>query len=118
VSPRAGAHTVERYGGTAEQICGGWWPGDAHYPQPAFYAYAWPKPAGLERSAIRPQGAAWNDMIGEFILPYELVRASADPRAAILDFLDSTYTAGAELLRWPRGLTQFDVPGRPDATIR
>jgi hypothetical protein len=110
IAPRAGAGTIERFGGTAEQICAGWWPGDARYPDPAFYAYAWPKPAGVERAAIGPAGAAWNTTIGEFLLPYSVVRAAADPFAAILAFLRSTYVAGARLLEWPDDLTTFDVP--------
>jgi Family of unknown function (DUF5996) len=115
VTPRPGAKTIERFGGTAEQICAGWWPGDARYPHPAFYAYAWPKPAGVERSSIRPVGAAWDTTIGEFLLPYPIVHASADPRATILEFLRSTYDAGAKLLGWPDDLTRFDVPGRAPA---
>lgn len=116
VTPRPGAGTIERFGGTAEQICGGWWPGDARYPEPAFYAYAWPKPAGVERAAIRPAGAAWNATIGEFVLPYSVTIESPDPRDAILEFLRSTYDVGARLLSWSAELTRFEVPGRPDAT--
>lgn len=118
VAPRAAAGTIERFGGTAEQICAGWWPGDARYPDPAFYAYAWPKPAGIERAAIRPAGAAWNTAIGEFLLPYADVRASADPRAAILDFLRSTYDVGAAQLGWPDDLTRFDVPAARATKLR
>jgi hypothetical protein len=110
VAPRPAARTIERFTGTAEQICAGWWPGDARYPDPAFYAYASPKPAGVERAAIGPAGAAWNTAIGEFVLPYEVARAAADPRAAILEFLRTTYDAGAKLLGWPDDLTRFDVP--------
>ena len=110
VAPRDRAGTIERFGATAEQICAGWWPGDARYPDPAFYAYASPKPAGVERAAIRPAGAAWNTTIAEFLLPYAVVRASADPRAQILEFLRSTYDVGATLLGWPEDLTRFDVP--------
>ncbi|HEX6062068.1 MAG TPA: DUF5996 family protein [Candidatus Limnocylindria bacterium] len=116
VAPRAAAGTIERFGATAEQICAGWWPGDARYPDPAFYAYAWPKPAGVERVSIRPPGAGWNSAIGEFVLPYEVVRTSADPRAAILEFLRSTYEAGATLLSWPDDLTRFDVPADRSTT--
>jgi len=112
VAPRAGAGTIERFGGTAEQICAGWWPGDARYPDAAFYAYAWPKPSGIERAAIRPAGAAWNTAIAEFLLPYADVRASADPRGAVLDFLRSTYAVGAARLGWPDDLTRFEVPGQ------
>jgi len=112
VQPRAEAGTIERYAGTAEQICGGWWPGDPRYPDPAFYAYAFPKPEGIESSPIEPAGAAWSPVIGEFLLPYATVQASADPRAEILDFLRSTYDVGAKGLGWPDDLTRFDVPGR------
>ena len=113
VAPRAGAGTIERFGSTAEQICAGWWPGDARYPHPAFYAYASPKPAAVERAAIRPAGAAWNTSIGEFILPYDVVCASNEPQAAILEFLRSTYDVGAALLGWPDDLTRFDMPQGP-----
>jgi Family of unknown function (DUF5996) len=118
VAPRADAGTIERFGGTAEQICAGWWPGDARYPDPAFYAYAWPKPAGIERAAIRPADAGWNTAIGEFLLPYADARASADPRAAILDFLRSTYDVGAARLGWPDDLTRFDVPAARATRLR
>jgi hypothetical protein len=117
VRPRDGAGMIERFGGTAEQICGGWWPGDALYPNPAFYAYAWPKPAGVERASVRPRGAAWNTTIREFLLPYAVVQVSADPRAAILEFLRSTYDVGARMLGWPSDLTNVDVPGRPRAKV-
>jgi hypothetical protein len=112
-SPRRGAGIIERYSGNAEQICAGWWPGDARYPDPAFYAYAYPKPAGIEQRSIRPVGAEWNTTIGEFVMPYPLVQGSTDPRAAITEFLRSTYDVGAGLLHWPSDLTQIDVPGRP-----
>jgi hypothetical protein len=117
VDPRSDAGIIERFTSTAERICGGWWPGDKSYPQPAFYAYAAPQPVGLEQAAIRPAGAAWNATIGEFLLPYGVAQASADPRAAILEFLRSTYDAGAGLLGWPSDLTQVEVPGRPRAKV-
>lgn len=81
-------------------------------PEPAFYAYPYPKPAGIAQAAITPAGAAWNTTIGEFIMPYAFVQASSDPRATILEFLRSTYDVGADLLGWPSDLTQIDAPGR------
>ena len=112
VPVRPGAGIIERYGGNVEQICAGWWPGDERYPEPAFYAYAYPKPDGIERATIKPAGAAWNTTIGEFIMPYEFVRSSADPRGAITEFLRSTYDVGANALDWSSDLTQIDVPER------
>jgi len=72
----------------------GFWPGDARHPLPAFYAYTTPKPAGLETAPVEPPGAAWSMELGEFLLPYDEVRTAADPRQALLAFLDSTYEAG------------------------
>jgi len=104
VVPPPNASLIERIGGDAEQICGGFWPGDERLSEPAFYAYAYPKPAGIEAAPVRPRGADWNAEMGEFILPYEAVRLMADPRRAILDFLESTYDVGAAKLGWSRDL--------------
>jgi len=74
-----------------------------------FHAQVIPLLAGIEEAAIRPAAAAWNPAIGEFILPYEAVRRSRDPRQAILDFAESTFTAGATLQRWdPALLLPYD----------
>ena len=91
---------IRRVGGDAEQYEVGFWPGNAALPEPAFFAYASPKPDGIEDATIRPAAAAWNPALGEFLLPYEAVRRSADPRQAILDFAESTFIAGAMQQRW------------------
>jgi uncharacterized protein DUF5996 len=98
--PPSGGGIIRRVSADAEQICGGWWPGDPRSPAPAFFAYGFPAPDGIADVSIKPAAAAWNASAGEFILPYDAVRADADPRQAILDFLDSTYTATATLMRW------------------
>ena len=78
----------------------GFWPGDRRFPNAAFYAYAVPKPEGLEAAAVRPGG--WNAQLGEFILEYDAVRTAEKPAEAILDFCQSTYEAGANLAGWDR----------------
>ena len=108
--PPAGADRITRYGGDAEQICGGFWPGHPQHPAPAFFAYGYPKPDGIERASIRPAGAAWNADLGEFTFPYDAMRAAPDPRQALLDFLRSTYDASAERLGWSPDLTEIDAP--------
>ena len=108
--PQPGARTIARVGGDAEQICAGWWPGDERVPYPAFFAYAYPAPDGIEGVSIQPAGAAWNATIREFLLPYDTARSAADPRQAILDFLSSTYAGAAELLGWDHKLTQVSAP--------
>jgi hypothetical protein len=84
-----------------EVISHGFWPGSPSFPEPAFYAYAVPEPAGLNAAAIEPPGAYYHPELREFILPYEAVRTAADPHAAIGAFVDSTYRQAATLANWP-----------------
>jgi uncharacterized protein DUF5996 len=104
LQPPAGAGIIERVGGDAEQICVGFWPGQASVPMPAFFAYSYPKPAGMEREPVRPDAARWDPSVGEFLLPYEDVRRSPSPKEAILDFCESVYAAGARLAGWDPAL--------------
>src|SRR5205807_5824336 len=76
--PHAGI--IERIGGDAVQICVGWWPGNERVPYPAFFGYGYPRPPGIESVPIEPAVAAWNTNAGEFLMPYDAVRAEADPR--------------------------------------
>ncbi len=109
-TPPPGAGTIERYGGDAEQICGGFWPGHEKFPSAAFFAYGYPKPGGIEQASIRPDEAHWDGDIGEFVLPYDAVRAAPDPKRAILDFLESTYDASATRFGWDPDLLLTEKP--------
>jgi len=80
----------------------GFWPGSGSLLKPAFYAYTAPAPAGIERAAIRPGEAHLDPVLGEFILLYDELRNASNPDAALLDFLQSTYEAGANLANWDR----------------
>lgn len=80
----------------------GFWPGGGAIAEPAFYAYAYPEPAGYATHPVRPAAAAYNRQIREFILPYEVVRTAPDPDALLLEFLQSTYEAAAGLGQWDR----------------
>ena len=80
----------------------GFWPGGGPVAEPAFYAYAYPEPAGYADHPVRPDGARYNTDLREFILPYEVVRTAADPDAVLLDFCQSTYEIAADLGRWDR----------------
>jgi hypothetical protein len=80
----------------------GFWPGDRRFKYPAFYAYTAPSPAGLADEPVRPQAAFWDKQLGEFILKYDDIRAVQSPEAAILEFFESTYEAGAKLAKWDR----------------
>ena len=78
----------------------GYWPGGG--AEGAFYAYAYPEPAGFADWEIEPEGAYYDSDLGEFLLPYELVRTAATPDAALLSFFQSSYEAAAELAHWDR----------------
>ena len=83
-------------------ISAGFWPGSGEITSPAFYSYTAPAPPGLEREPIRPAAAFWSGQLGEFVLMYDDVRNAGSPRECLLEFLQSTYEAGAKLARWDR----------------
>jgi hypothetical protein len=80
----------------------GFWPGGGPIDYPAYYAYAYPAPEGFGAAPVRPAQAFFSKDLGEFILPYDAVRTAADPDAALMDFLQSTYDAAADLGKWDR----------------
>jgi hypothetical protein len=104
VDPPPGADLITRYSSDAEHVCTGFWPGDGRFPEPAFFAYTSPAPPGIEKAQIGPAAAGWSRELGEFLLPYDVVRAAPDPRRALLEFLETTYEAGAGRARWDLGL--------------
>ena len=92
-----------------ELIAAGFWPGNEGAPQPEYYSYAMPALAGLANATIEPAAASWIAARGEFILPYDAVRTAADPAAALLSFLQSTYDVSADLGGWDRALLEERV---------
>ena len=69
---------------------------------PAFYSYAYPEPAGFAQAPVKPEAAFYITDLREFILPYDAVRQSKDPDATLLEFLQTTYEAAANLAQWDR----------------
>lgn len=94
------AITREAY--SHEVSSAGFWPGDARYPHAAFYSYAYPAPAGFKTRPVAPADARYDETLGEFLLPYDAVRRSRDPDAALLEFLETTYAAAANAAGWDR----------------
>lgn len=80
----------------------GFWPGGGGIDYASFYSYAYPTPAGFKNVAVSPAAAFYSESLGEFLLPYEEVRASGDPQATLLQFLQSTYEAAAITAHWDR----------------
>ncbi len=107
-SPPSGAGTILRYSDDAELICAGFWPGDARMRFPAFFAYGYPRPEGIELARPLPDAAGWVEEAGLFILPYEAVRGAPDPAGAVLDFLTSTYDACAARMGWSGDLVSAE----------
>ncbi|WP_242185038.1 DUF5996 family protein [Sphingomonas sp. CARO-RG-8B-R24-01] len=95
-----------------EEASIGFWPGSDAYPKAAFYAYAYPAPEGYAEAKVVPAAAEWNVALGEFLLPYDAVRAASDPDAALLAFCQSTYDAAADLAQWDRAALDCGT-GRP-----
>jgi hypothetical protein len=97
---------VEAY--SHEVSSAGFWPGGNGADEAAFYSYAYPEPEGFRAAAARPEGARYEPKLGLFMLPYATVRSAPDPEAMLLEFLQSTYEAAANLAGWNRA--ELDCP--------
>lgn len=95
------AVTREAY--SHEVSSAGFWPGGGGIEEACFYSYAYPAPDGFAQSLVQPEQARFDETLGEFVLPYSVVRAALDPRRALLEFLGSTYSAASTLGRWSSG---------------
>jgi len=80
----------------------GFWPGGGPIDYPAYYSYAYPEPDGFAAATVRPAAAFYFNDYGQFILPYDAVRKAANPEATLMEFLQSTYDAAADLGKWDR----------------
>jgi hypothetical protein len=99
---RDGADAITREAYSHEVISHGFWAGSGNVPFPAYYAYAAPEPAGFQQSAVRPASTYYNKETGGYVLPYDDVRRADDPARTLLDFMQTTYDAGATLAGWDR----------------
>jgi hypothetical protein len=70
--------------------------------EPAFYSYSYPEPAGYGEARVLPGEAYYHPDMRLFVLPYEAVRTAERPDEMLLQFLQSTYEAGADLAGWDR----------------
>jgi len=92
-----------------EVASAGFWPGGGGVDEAAFYAYAYPAPAGYGQAKVEPAEAFWHRDLGEFVLPYDAVRRAPDPDGALMAFLTSTYDAAADLGGWDRASLECAV---------
>ena len=92
----------------------GFWPGGGGpIDCAAFYSYAYPAPEGFSAARVLPKEAFFSKELGEFLLPYDAVRTARDPDAVLMDFLQSTYAAAADLAKWDRAALDCEL-GEPD----
>ena len=104
---RPGADAITREAMSHEEISFGFWPGGVtpagiQVDEPVLFGYAAPEPPGFREAPVRPGAARYDERLGEFILPYEAVRAAPDPAAEVRVFCEDVYEAGATLGRWDR----------------
>jgi Family of unknown function (DUF5996) len=98
---RQDADSITREAYSHEVISAGFWPGSGDVKSAAFYAYAAPEPPGFKTAPVRPEKAFYSQL-GEFLLMYDDIRQSTAPQKLLMEFLQSTYEAGANLGKWPR----------------
>ena len=103
---------VTREAYSDEVSSAGFWPGGGGTDFPAFYSYAYPTPKGFAEAQVAPAGAYFDSKLGEFLLPYDVVRNAADPISTLTAFLESTYRAAADLGDWDRDALECPL-GQP-----
>jgi hypothetical protein len=100
-TPHLGAWVMQEAYSHEVSSCG-FWPGNGGFGRAAFFSYAYPEPEGFAAAPTRPDATYYDGDLGQFILPYDAVRQAPSPDAALIDYLDSTYAAAADLGHWDR----------------
>jgi hypothetical protein len=100
---RPDADSITREAYSHEVISHGWWPGQGPLGKAAFYSYTAPAPDGLGDAPVRPGTAFYSKEQSLFLLYYDDVRNASNPDETLMEFLESTYEAGANLAKWDRG---------------
>jgi hypothetical protein len=84
----------------SQEVAVGWWPGDARYEKPAFYAYAHPAGEGFAGASLAPAPGEWHDGLGEFVLDHDAATATGDLRGAAVEFFRSAFMHACETCGW------------------
>ncbi len=95
-----------------EVISAGFWAGDENVRGAAFYSYTFPSPDGIEKQPLSPGKAQWDMSSGSpmAILMYDDLIKESDPESALIEFLESSYQAGASLGNWPENELIYRAP--------
>ena len=108
---RKDADSITREAYSHEVISAGFWPGGGDVKGAAFYAYAAPEPTGFKTALVRPEKAFYSPL-GEFLLMYDDIRQATAPQKLLMEFLQTTYEAGANLGKWPRAELERSVTNK------
>jgi hypothetical protein len=100
----------------AQEVAVGWWPGDARYGKAAFYAYAHPAPETFPLATLRPPETRWDSALGEYILDWDDVRSSTDPRGMALEFARSVFRHACAVCEWDQQLAA-SADGTPPPVV-
>jgi hypothetical protein len=100
----------------AQEVAIGWWPGDARYEKPAFYAYAHPAPEGFANAKLAPEAARWDGALGEYVLDWEDVCAAPGPHAFALQFARSAFAHACVVCEWDPAL-RASAEGTPPPVV-
>ncbi|HEX3425341.1 MAG TPA: DUF5996 family protein [Acidimicrobiales bacterium] len=95
---------IARNAATAEQVEVGWWPGDDRHPEPAFFGFALPSRGSFRPPPEAPAAGRWDDGLGEYILEWEEVISSPDPRRLAAEFGRSVIGTMCAALDWDPAL--------------
>jgi hypothetical protein len=99
-----------------QEVAVGWWPGDARYERPAFYAYAHPAPDGFASAVLSPPPARWAGELGEYVLDWDDVCLAPDPHAFALDFARSAFRHACLVCGWDPALAA-SAEGSPPPVV-
>src|SRR5271155_5333735 len=88
----------------AQEVAVGWWPGDARYGRPAFYAYAHPAPEGFAEATLAPPAARWDAELGEYVLDWDDAISASDPHDFALTFARSAFQHACVACSWDPSL--------------
>ncbi len=100
-----GTDFIMRNAMDAQEVAVGWWPGDARYPKAAFYAYAHPAPEGFTGQVLSPEAARWDGGLGEYVLDWDDVRVTGDPRSTAVEFARSAFAHACMVCGWDSALS-------------
>lgn len=110
--PAPGTNPADRDAYSHEVISAGFWAGDENVRGAAFYSYTFPAPEGMEEDALKPEEASWDTSSGSpmAMLMYDDLLKHEDKEEALLDFLESSYQAGAVRGDWPESSLIYTIP--------